>query len=142
MSIESGVVQAVRLERIDTVTKALDRYEFRVDRSAHWLQRLCFWILGKLGAYADLHTVTIERRHVREAPSRATPEPAERIQPPVPTQLLIGSEDYAGLMSESLSHQMFDFDSRYFMGNGDLEPTVHGLKVRVIPWMRGLLVMP
>jgi len=55
------VVQAVRLERIDTVTKALDRYEFRVDRSAHWLQRLCFWILGKLGAYADLHTVTIER---------------------------------------------------------------------------------
>ncbi len=45
-------------------------------------------------------------------------------------------------MSESLSHQMFDFDSRYFMGNGDLEPTVHGLKVRVIPWMRGLLVMP
>lgn len=148
MSIESGVIQALRLERIETVTKAMDRYEFRVDRPAHWLQRLCFWVLGKLGAYADFHTVTIERHVIGKHGDTFAKRLFEQTDSLMnefnrrPTQLLIGSEDYAGLMQEPLSHQMFDFDSRYFMGNGAREPTVHGLKVRVIPWMRGMLVLP
>ena len=51
--------------------------------------------------------------------------------------LLIGAEDYAELMHEVASTQIFSFKSEYGYGEKIL-----GMKIKVIPWMRGCLVMP
>ncbi len=54
-----------------------------------------------------------------------------------PKTLLIGAEDYAELMHEVVSSQEFRFNAEYWYTNQPF-----GLNVRVIPWMRGILVMP
>jgi hypothetical protein len=149
VSTESGVIEAVRLERIETVKVAGDptKYEFRVDGGAHWLQRLCFWVLGKLGAFADLHTIRVERhivgRHGDSFMWRLVNQKLSLLREGYsPAEILVGAEDYAQLMDEcSTSEQPFAFDTRYFSAEMG-QKTIHGLRVRVIPWMRGILVLP
>jgi len=54
------------------------------------------------------------------------------------TRLLIGSEDYAEIMnSKEARHWHFTFDAKYHKGF-----QLMGMQVEVIPWMRGVLVMP
>ena len=53
-------------------------------------------------------------------------------------RLLIGSEDYAELMnSPEVKNHHFCFAAKVNYGDGIL-----GLKIEVIPWMRGAIVMP
>lgn len=52
-------------------------------------------------------------------------------------QLLIGSEDYAEMMHESVSRRYFAFNAE--VGR---DRTYLGLKVTVVPWMKGMVVMP
>ena len=58
-----------------------------------------------------------------------------------PKELLIGAEDYAELMRETPAHYLFDFNAQYVRGERGVAQ-IMGLKVRVIPWMRGVLVIP
>lgn len=127
-----------------TVTDS-SAFTVREDRPHIWLQKACCWVLGKLGAYrqdtqtkieyrtidADSFMVRIAKQHsaVFELLNRR------------PKELLIGAQDYAELMHETESHHMFSFDATYTRGEHGGR-TVMGLKVRVIPWMRGVLVVP
>lgn len=140
-------IEVVGLKSIPKVIVEKNIFEFCKERPAHWLQRLCLGILRKLGCHAHTDTVTVERHVIgkhgdkfmaRLFKARNALESFNR----QPSRLLIGSEEYAELMHEPISNYYFDFQARYFMGNGEGERTVLGLTVEVIPWMRGMLVMP
>ncbi len=139
-------IDVIELRRISQVKELKDAFELRTDRPAVWLQRLCFWVLRKLGCYAHLDTVRVERHDIGKhgdsfmsrllARRNAVMGSFER----EPTKLLIGSAEYAELMEEAISNSPFNFDARYM--KGDIRnPTVYGLKVEVIPYMRGMLLL-
>jgi len=115
-------------------------FQFRKDRPAHWLQRACFFVLRKLGAFYMDETVTIER-HTLDA--RTFMERLFKQQEGIArffnrdsTTLLIGAEGYAELMHEASASRDFAFRAEFGCG------TILGLKVHVVPWMRGCLVLP
>lgn len=61
-----------------------------------------------------------------------------------PKRLLVGAEDFAQMMRHpDVGRQAFQFEAEYSMGGGAKNrPRICGLEVEVIPWMRGILVMP
>jgi hypothetical protein len=54
-----------------------------------------------------------------------------------PKRLLIGSEDFSELMNSDEVRNVMMFNASYNYGR-----EICGLQVEVIPWMRGILVMP
>lgn len=140
------VVRFVARESIERAFEYTDKFEFRRDRGWLRLQRLCFWLLGKIGAYSNGIEVKIEQ-HTINAKSfienvLAQSCNLELFYQQRPTQLLIGAEDYAQMMRDSETTQRFSFDCKYYISHRGGEQTVCGLKVHVIPWMRGMLAMP
>jgi hypothetical protein len=118
-----------------------EAFQYRKDSPAPWLQKACFFVLRKLGAFYYDEKVTIER-HTLDGKTFIDrlfkqQEGVIRFFNMRPTTLLIGAEDYAELMHELASTQRFSFHAEYGYGREIL-----GLTVQVIPWMRGCLVMP
>jgi len=148
MNEQREFIDVVELRRVPTVREFKDAFEFCKDRPAHWLQKLCLWTLRKLGCYASLETVEVQRHHIGKNGKRFMDRLWQRrsaMQGTLdmdPTRLLIGSEEYAELMNEAVSNTAFDFNTEYYKGNGPgRQPTVMGLHVEVIPWMRGMLLL-
>ena len=127
-----------------TVTDS-NAFAIREDRPHLWLQKACCWVMGKLGAYRRDTQTKIEYRTI-DADSLITRIAKQResvfeLTNREPRELLIGAQDYAELMHETVSTHMFSFDAAYMQGD-HRNRTVMGLRVRVIPWMRGVLVVP
>ena len=120
-------------------------FSIREDRPHLWLQKACCWVLKKLGAYRVDRQTKIEYRTI-DADNFMTLIAKQHsavfaLLNRRPSTLLIGAQDYAGLMHETVSAHLFSFDAAYMRGeHGNI--TVLGLRVRVIPWMRGVLVVP
>jgi hypothetical protein len=133
------------LRRIPEVKVMQEAFEFRKDRPAHWLQRLCLWVLRKLGCFAHFETVRIERHYIGRKGSSFMDGIWKRKKliwgsfDQEPTRLLLGTEDYEHLMQEVCT-KGFGFQTEYYMGRVD-RPEVMGLKVEVIPWMQGILLL-
>ena len=107
-----------------------------------WWDRFRWWLVRKLGGEDPNATVKIVRVLINEDKFLDAIYKQRRELIGVfhrqPTRLLIGAEDYAELMATEISTQSFRFDISANRGR----PTIFGLTVEVIPWMRGLLVMP
>lgn len=148
ITYQRGCIECIGFQQIPVFTEMKDAFEFREDRPAHWLQRLCLWTLRKLGCHASLETVKIERHVIGRKGERFTDAILRQADNLLdfnrqPARLLIGAEDYAKLMGEPTFETGFNFHTEYNIGNGrGRRPTVCGLTVEVIPWMRGMLVMP
>ena len=135
-------VQHIEVVHHTRLTPRATSFTFRSDRPCHWLQRLCLFVLRRLQCYELIPTYTVERRTIdSESFMQRLFEAHASLQREFyikPNRLLIGSEDYAGLMREATaSDYLFEFGADYRL-NG----RIHGLSVQVIPWMRGILVMP
>jgi hypothetical protein len=134
-------VDFVTLDLHEGLKPVPDAYMFRADRPARWLQRTCLWILSKLGATA--HIATAEVRRVRldgeGFMARLYAQKRELFDQfgYDASTLLIGSEDYEELMESPEVHQLLRFTAPY--GSRD---RVFNLDVRVVPWMRGMVVLP
>lgn len=120
-------------------------FTVREDRPHLWLQKVCCWVLGKLGAYRQDTRTKIEYRTI-DADSfmvRIAKQRAEvfKLLNRAPKELLIGAEEYVELMRETPAHYPFNFEAQYMRGERGVAQ-IMGLKVRVIPWMRGVLVVP
>lgn len=150
MSLEPGYVRGIKFDRIERLRIKPNSYRVRHDRRAVWLQRACCWILEKLRANDDEITVEIQQVELDGGKfierifkqSNSLREMFDR----EPKELLIGSEDYRELMGETMD-QPFEFQANYakHYQRRDMmypETIMFGLRVRVIPWMRGILVMP
>ena len=139
--MEKQVVEFVNLEVVRSPFEDKEAFQLRNDRPAKWLQKACFFVLRKLGAFYIGESVTIER-HTLDAKTFMErlfkqQKGIERFFNRHPTKLLIGAEDYAELMHEASATQAFSFYAEYWERR-----EVFGMTVEVIPWMRGCLVMP
>ena len=138
--MRNRVVEFVHLHEIRSPYELKDTFEFRKDVSWHWLQKLCIFVLRKLGAFSIAESVTMER-HTIDGDTfihRLFKQQDILMQfNRKPTTLLIGAEDYAIMMNEVAATQAFQFGAEY--GHSG---KIMGLKVKVIPWMRGYVVMP
>ena len=139
--MKTKVIEFVAHRDLRVAFEKKDEFALRTDRRLVWLQRACLYVLRKLGAYSMGESVTVER-HLIDADTfmeRLYKQQEEifRTFNHRPKTLLIGAEDYADLMREVASSNTFAFRAEYSMRREIL-----GLEIRVIPWMRGVLVMP
>jgi hypothetical protein len=106
------------------------------------LERLRWWLVRLLGGQCPHDVVKVIRVPVDGKTfmdrlwkqKRALVENFRR----EPTTLWVGGEDYEELMNSPAVRQMFTVHAEFNYGKRE----VYGLTVKVIPWMRGMLVMP
>lgn len=134
--------------------RSLDRVEFEAWSGAYlfdpngklaFAQRVAWWFLARSGAIKR----HVERRHnfvehefsadsVMDQLFRQRAELFRCLQREG-QRLIIGSADYAELMNAHEARDMhFEFEAR--VANGDRQ--VIGLTVEVVPWVKGMVVMP
>ncbi len=110
-------------------------FSYRNDKNMVWLQKICFWILNKLKAYHidsknTVQILNIPNDKIIDIIEQNCDNINDIILGYTPHTLLIGSEEFFKLIND---------DPIYDQG---LEFSVMGLKVKVIPWMKGMLVLP
>jgi hypothetical protein len=107
-----------------------------------WWDKIRWRLVKWLGGVNPLDTVEVKRVPVNGKEfmerlwkqKRALVESFRR----EPTTVLMGAEDYEELMSSPAVRQSFTVHAEFNYGRRE----VYGLTVKVIPWMRGILVMP
>ncbi len=126
-------------------------YAYNPHRKFKWLQRACIWVLDRLLCQAVTEWTTYRRIDV--APM-AVMDALFKQKTSLMRQLgrgnetlLIGSADYEELMcgeATRLNPMMFQttYNFRSMDEYGRTGGRVLGLKVVVIPWMRGVLIIP
>lgn len=136
-----GEVEFLAMRREIRVEDLHDTFALRQDRPLVWLQKLCFAVLRRLRAYEISRTEEIVRYPIngRSFMERLLTQRRElsRELGIAPRTLLIGGEDYEELMCAPEVRHAFQFNAPYCR-----DISVYGLTVKVIPWMRGMLVMP
>lgn len=135
----------------DVVTRHVpipDAFIFEPTGRIAWVQKLAYKFLKKTGAlhqaYKPEATIT---RHVIDSDKFVEKILRQKYElfngfHRDGGRVLIGSDDYAELMnSPEVVGSYFDFSANLHIGrHGRRE--ILGLQVEVIPWMRGILVMP
>lgn len=124
-------------------------YEFRPERKWHWLQRLCFRVLDKIGAH-QLLTVT-KRTYGPLNPNRSLEEALFNAVQNV--------MDFERFVEEDLYVIMGPKQARQYMSTQEFRHTVtwqtnvrvcrygqidriYGVKCQVVPWIDGFAVVP
>ena len=119
-----------------------DAYAFSEKRGWHWLQRVCLWILRKLRCQHYEEVVDVQR-HVLHCESFMESifrqnRSVQAVFNRKPTRLVIGSEDYEELMGSPEVRQYVALSGLdYHHGT-----TIQGLRLEIVPWMRGMVVLP
>ncbi len=112
-----------------------------------WWDRGRWWLVRKLGGTCPFDTVEITRIPIDGSTFVQRLYEQQRALfdtfGPRPHTLLIGAEDYRDLMrSPDSGTHAFVFNAEVGWGDGRGYRTFHGLHVRVVPWLRGAVVMP
>lgn len=103
-----------------------------------WLQRLCFWTLGKLGCHvleqttAKVHAVntdTFSEKFLKQYYCTRDVFFHE------PKTVFIGAEDFDQLMSVKVG-TLVGFRASYMY-----DGTIMGMQVNIVPWMQGVLII-
>ena len=128
-------------QRVDV----LDRYKLRRDRRMVWLQRLCFWVLSKLGAYGWEEQITTHAVHLSRASlidfiqeHRCN---VERLFECRGGRLIIGRKQAHQLLGEMASRYPYSYPMDVDFCRGD-DWRVLGLKVTVLPWLDCAFILP
>jgi hypothetical protein len=116
--------------------------ELPVFHSPSWWDMPRWWLVRLLGGTCPLDTVKITRVPVSgklfaERLFKQKRALVERFRCE-PTTLLMGGEDYEELMTSPAVREQFTMYSEFNCGRRQ----VYGLTVKVIPWVRGIVVMP
>lgn len=119
-----------------------DHFKFkprgRMQFLQRWAWRFLQWRLALEQAYEDRSFFTRHTIDVDDVMQRLMKQRESAFAHGFdPKELLIGSEDFAEMMGSPRIHQAMEFHTEY-----SRDRRVMGLRVRVIPWMRGTLVMP
>ena len=145
--------------RLELYPKTLDdAFEFRKDRGWHWLQRLCFWALKKVGAYRH---ITIEKVSYGPFTNDAI---GQRIFELVESTLgwrdfndsewmiVMGRDAYREMVNDRELFHAFGFVKPLEVRHGPANPVgryfdyvrgeVHGIDIAVVPWINGMALVP
>ena len=117
-------------------------FRYNDNKGYKWVQRLCCWIMKKIGAdYYDEKAAYLTKTsfNTQDFIGKIFQQKGDIQQyfNRKPKQLLIGDEDFRELMGTPEIRDMLSFHTSY---NYDRE--ICGLKVTIIPWMKGILVLP
>jgi hypothetical protein len=135
-------VDYIETERRVTSYVNKELFEFRKDKKHHWLQKLCFWVLSKIGSHSIGEKVSYTQHRID------TPNFMEKLYRQKHglldlynaegERLLIGNDEYMELTGNPEIRHMMHFTGEYRGRHGELL----GMKITVIPWMSGILVVP
>ena len=140
-------VQFVRYESNIEYGTLYDQFRLRPDCGWVWLQKLCFWILGRIGCFA----LTTKCEAVRIAFDGKTfmdnliaqEREMVRLYHERGEHLLLGREEFSELvrMDVMMNHPTtFNAPYRYTkQANGEVSIGDYQMRVTVIPWMKGPL---
>lgn len=130
-------------EKLSWVTVE-DAWSLRKDFRWKWLARLAEWLIRKIGVNArepkvEVQRILIDPPRIMEKIFKQRSALFDMGQEP--KRLLIGAEDFSELMRLPEVRDYLTIDAEY-------HKRTHGghricdLRIEVIPWMRGCLVMP
>ena len=127
-------------------------FSLRPDRGYLWLQRICFRILRAIGAFHQTESVTYQRTVVSR---RATMDAILRMKDVLAQlgnggeTLLVGPEEFKQITNSTPPQiRPFAFDLEYLRhappapDGTPRRPTVLGMRICIIPWMKGMIVVP
>lgn len=135
-------VDLVFLERREWMLPISDGRVFKPAGRFQWLQRLAWRFLDRAGVLAQAYEPKEEVKRVRFQ-SKDFMSNLFKLKGLVedfdmrPTELLIGAQDFEKLMHSPEINQPWGFGAEYMHGK-----TIMGLKVRVIPWTKGFVILP
>lgn len=116
--------------------------EFPVPYSPRWWDAPRWWLVRLLGGQCPLDTVKVVRVPVsgKSFMEKLWKQKRELVESfrRKPMTLWMGGEDYEELMSSPAVREAFTIHAEFNYGKHE----VYGLTVKVIPWMRGMVVMP
>lgn len=122
-----------------------DVYCIRPDKGYVWLQRLCCYVMHKLGAFARAGSVDYQQIHFDGAEfiARLLKQKSNLLTQynMKPTRLLIGARDFSEMMCLPDIRHMVSFDTNMVQSYYERN-MVCSMRVTVIPWMTGVLVLP
>lgn len=130
---------------VTLITELDSAYQFRKDKKHHWLQKICIFILNKLGAKKMISDNIITRYEVK--PQKFLDQLLDQKYYIIkqlnmtPKELLIGSEEFAKIMREEDQFRYFTMKLDYRYGTHE-SIFVSDLKVTVIPYMKGMILIP
>jgi len=145
-----------RLELFPTTVE--DAFEFRKDRGWRWLQRLCFWVLKKIGAHRH---ITVEK--VSYGPfdnAQIGGRVFEIVESTIGWRnfdasewmLVMGRDAYRELVNDRELFHAFGFIKTLEVRHGPSNPVgpyfdyvrgqVYGIDIMVVPWVNGMALVP
>lgn len=138
----------VALDRVVTAAPRLDAFKYRPECGWATLQRACFWLLARIGCF-DMDVAVRSRDERREIDGGRVLDRLWEQERMVRRHLdwtgelrfLIGAEDYAEIMREPAAAVPFHIDTTA-PGGRNGQPTLWGMHYDVIPWMRGIVILP
>jgi len=138
------LVQYVTTTRDSRDVYMPDAYQLRTERGYVWLQKLAIYILRKLGCFAATKETTVlkhvfDTKGLAEALWRQRAEVFE-LYHMRGARLLVGYEDFERLTGIPM-YKPFSFEVPYSAMEAG-KPTVFDMQITVIPWMKGMLVLP
>lgn len=126
-----------------------DCFSFQPNRGWVLAQRLCFWFLRRIKCYHYTEYTTLRRIYVDRS---ASLDEIMRQQAHLYGSLgrggellLIGADDWTKIIgTQPLMFGPMTFDGDYFVPNywGDNTPQRRRMRICVIPWMRGMVLVP
>lgn len=143
------------VRKAELVTQSLpspDKFEFKAGKKYHWLQKICFKILDRIGCRSLETTTTVVYKDIQakdlldlvlksiDAVYYSTNERREDLV------VCIGNQEWSELISNPYmaTHNWFSYSCGPFRAydgfNRECSP--FGVQVAVIPWMQGVVVVP
>lgn len=121
-------------------------YKFNGSKKFHWLQKILFKVLDKLGAFEypkilTVTSITVNTKTVFETLMKQAEFSAHDFNQ-TPKQLIIGALTFSELMEceEFRSYISFLAPGEFYDGTG----TIRGFKVtiKIVPWWDGCVLLP
>lgn len=112
-----------------------------------WLGRACFWLIKKIGGKFERRLPTIEYTELKLDLKRLadaildSEDAVYRIWYEGLRYVLVGHQELLDL--QKLEHGLLRLDFAFdFGGKGDRVSVLNGLHVILVPWMKGVVVLP
>src|SRR5262245_37147227 len=124
-----------------------DKFEFRKDRSHHWLQRICFFILRKLKAHSKLMTTVYRYTNLESKDLMGKIDEAIRtvvsLEDHQPQNLVIimGRSQFYELVQNREVHMAMGWTVPMRIRTPYSERCLD-IPVAVVPWIEGFAVVP
>lgn len=134
------VVNFVQHKENRTVQLVQEAYKYNKNLKFKWLQKLCCYILKKIGAFyfeekIEFEQIIFDNNDIIENIFTQEENIINTFNEN-PRVILIGSKDFSKLMDIPEIRHCLSIDFKHFNG------LYSGLNIKVIPWMKGMLVLP